>query len=226
MRAAALLRARDALVFDLDGTLVDSAGDIGHVLRLALADCGLEAAAASALPDLHSPLEGIVRGLLGADTGLAVHAGAVVDAYRRGLAQSRYEHAAPYPGAVNFLRACAGNGKRLAVCTNKRHAEALRMLEHFDMLQYFDSVVGTDSTDFAKPHGAPLLMALDTLDAECGDAVLVGDTHVDALCARNAGVDFIWHTRGYGREEVARVGCAARFEAFDELLAPSLTMLS
>lgn len=217
MSAAALMRGRAVLVFDLDGTLVDSAGDLTATLDLALADCGLGGLAGSRLLDLHSPLEEIVRCVLAARGASEAFVVEVVSAYRRRLAQSSYHRSAPYADVPGFLRDCRQRGQRLAVCTNKRHGEALRMLAHFDLLPFFGAVVGADSAAHAKPHPAPLLLALQSLQANPDEAVLVGDTHVDAHCARNGGVDFVWHRRGYGSEQVHGLAMAGSFDAYDEL---------
>lgn len=224
MSAAALLRDRSALVFDLDGTLVDSIGDITHTLSLALAECGLDPLAAGTI-DLHSPFELIVRGVViaaGASEDVAGEkADAVVRAYRHRIGLTAFERSAPYPGVVAYLRECMNRGKALAVCTNKRRSEALRMLAHFDMLEFFDVVVGADSAAHAKPDPAPLRMVLEAVGTQPWDAVLVGDTHVDALCALNGGVPFVWHTRGYGGQVAADQAMAARFDSFQDLLALS-----
>lgn len=87
------------------------------------------------------------------------------------------------------------------------------MLHHFKLLPFFDSVVGSDSAASPEPAAAPLLMFLRELGTTAQGALLVGDTRVDALCAHHAGVDFVWHSAGYGqpaapaREPVAVFGC-------------------
>lgn len=199
MSAARVMREREALVFDLDGTLVDSAGDIRATLDQALRDCGIVGVAANDLVDLHSPLEDIVRDALTRRGQGTQQADAVVAAYRQRLAQSRYERSAPYPGVAAFLAHCVQRGQRLGVCTNKSHGGAIRMLAHFDLLKYFDSVVGSDSAHSPKPAAAPLQLSLRELGTTAPSALLVGDTHVDALCAHHAGVDFVWYSAGYGQ---------------------------
>lgn len=217
MSAARLLTERPVLVFDLDGTLVDSAGDIRATLDLALRDCGIAGVAAGDVVDLHSPLQAIVHDALARRGHTHSQAQAVVEAYRVRLEASAYERSAPYPGVVAFLTRCLERGQRLGVCTNKGHDSALRMLTHFDLLRFFDSVVGGDSAEAAKPDPAPLRRSLRELDASAQAAVLVGDTHVDALCAHNAGVDFIWHSAGYGQPAAAAPEPAGRFDCWREL---------
>lgn len=217
MSAANVMARRPVLVFDLDGTLVDSAADIRATLDLALRDCGVCGVAADDVVDLHSPLRAIVHDALSQRGHAAELADAVVDAYRRRLAQSGYERSRPYAGVTDVLAQCQQRGQRLGVCTNKSHPEALRMLQFFDLLRYFSSVVGEGSAHAAKPDAAPLMLSLNELGAGARDAVLVGDTHVDALCAFHAGVDFIWHSAGYGRPQAPAPEPLARFGLWQEL---------
>ena len=208
----------NALVFDLDGTRVDSAADIGRLLGLALQDCGLEPLQPGVRPpDLHSPLEGIVHGLLAQRHQTCVPVEAVVSAYRTRQERDTYLTSMLYPGVVEFLDRCRQRGQRMAVCTNKQQVDAIRMLDHFGLGGFFSHVVGSDSAANAKPSPDPLLLALDLLEAAPADALMVGDTHVDALCARQSQVDFLWHRNGYGRQEVMDHPRAGSFESFADL---------
>lgn len=206
------------LVFDLDGTLVDSAADISRLLSLALQDCGLEPLRPGVRPpDLHSPLEGIVRGLLEQRNETGVSAQAVVSAYRSQQRCGAHPTSTLYPGVAEFLARCGQRRQRMAVCTNKQHGDALRMLEHLGLAGFFSHVVGSDSAANAKPSPDPLLLVLDLLEADPVDALMFGDTHVDALCAQHSGVDFLWHRNGYGSEEVLDHPRAGSFDSFSEL---------
>lgn len=216
--AANLLRERNVLVFDLDGTLVDSAADIRGTLDLALRDCGIVGVGDEDTIDLFSPLPAIVSDALERRRVPVDHRDAVVGAYRSWLSRSSYERSVPYAGVKDFLADRQQRGQRLAVCTNKAHAEALRMLSHFGLLDFFQCVVGSDSAAAPKPDAAPLDMVLRHFQAAPAQAVLVGDTHVDALCARNAGVDFVWHRPGYGDTAHMAGLSVAAFDSWDSLL--------
>lgn len=216
MSIAALVRSYPVLVFDLDGTLIDSAADIGRTLSLALQDCGLEPLDGERSPDLHSPFGEIVGGLLRARGLPSTLAERVMLAYRERLAVSAYPQSEPYPGVMPFLAERLRQGVRMAICTNKRQPEAVRMLGHFGLLDHFGAIVGADSTHAAKPHPAPLQMALAALGARPEQALMIGDTHVDALCARHGGVAFLWHRAGYGGARLMAGEMAASFDSFDE----------
>lgn len=222
--ALRILAEREVLVFDLDGTLVDSGPDIRGTLDLALRDCGIAGVAEDDWVNLHSPLADIVRDALARHQASAAHSEAVLMAYRQRLARSRYERSIPYAGVKDFLSDCQRRGHRLAVCTNKAHAEALNMLVHFGLHDFFHGVVGADCARLPKPDAAPLELLLERLQAQPAQAVLVGDTHVDALCARNAGVDFVWHRPGYGDPALIAALASAAFDSWQELLASSRTL--
>jgi len=216
--ALGLLDEREVLVFDLDGTLVDSGPEIRATLDLALRDCGIAGVNEDGWVNLHSPLVHIVQDALAQRHASAMHLPAVLAAYGRRLAGSGFELSVPYAGVQDFLSDRVRRGHRLAVCTNKGHAEALRMLAHFGLLDFFHGVVGADSARAAKPDAAPLELVLQRLDAQPAQAVLVGDTHVDGECARNAGVAFLWHRSGYGDPALTAAFALAAFDSWLTLL--------
>ena len=218
MSNTALVQRYEVLVFDLDGTLVDSAGDISRTLSLSLVDCGLPPLATGArLADLFSPLPEIVQSVLTLRGEITVNAQEVVVAYHRRQKSPSYGASALYPGVSGFLLACQQRGHRMAVCTNKVQAQAVHLLHHFGLLDYFTDVIGGDTAATAKPSAAPLLLTLERLTATPAQALMFGDTHVDAICAHQSQVDFVWHRNGYGGDEVLLHPVAASFDSFVEL---------
>jgi phosphoglycolate phosphatase len=218
MNTIDLIAAYPSLVFDLDGTLVDSAPDIGNTLSLALVDCGLAPwPTETLLPNLFSTLPGMVQSLLESRGESLASLEPVIEAFRIRQQASAFTASRPYPGVLAFLDVCHKLGKRMAVCTNKRHDDAIKMLTHFDLQGYFSHVVGGDSAANAKPDPAPLLMVLAQMSSQPANALLFGDTHVDALCAQKSQVAFVWHRGGYGGDEVLQHPVAASFQSFCEL---------
>jgi len=206
-----------AVVFDLDGTLVDSAPDICAMANAVLAEAG---AAPLTLAE--------ARGFVGAG------AGAFVARMRRArdLPQAdeprllarfleAYEgpvrHATLYPGVAEALGALAARGHALAVCTNKPRRPADVVLAHFGLAARFGAVVGGDSLPVRKPDPAPLRAAVDALGG--GPALFVGDSEIDAETAARAGLPFLLFTEGYRHAPVAEVAHAAAFDHFDRLPA-------
>lgn len=198
------------IVFDLDGTLIDSAPDIHASACRVLAEEGL---APMTLPQ--------VRGMIG--HGVAHLVGRLLEARglpREGAQHTRmtasftagYEGAVnltqPYPGVPQALERLAAAGARLGICTNKPQAATLSVLRHLH-LGPFAAVVGGDSLAVRKPDPAPLRAALDALGD--GPAVYVGDSEVDAQTAAAAGLPFLLYTEGYRRAPVTALPQTAAF---------------
>ena len=188
-----------AVVFDLDGTLVDTALDIAAALDRLLVELGHRAVGVD-----------VARGLIGGgaralvERGLAA-AGAPapgdpdalarrwLDIYEAGIC----ENSRPYPGVDQTLTRLARAGARLAVCTNKADRSALRLLDALGLSGHFTAIVGGD-VPRRKPDPAHLRAALGRIGAREDEAVLVGDSDTDAATARDAGVAFIAVSYGYG----------------------------
>lgn len=202
-----------AVVFDLDGTLIDSAPDIHATANAVLAAEGM---GALDLPTVRGfighGVPHLVTRLLGAH-GIADEARAarMVAAFA-----PIYEQAVGlttvYPGAAEALAALRARGHVLGLCTNKPVAPARAVLRHLGLLEFFAAIVGGDSAPRRKPDPAPLRMAI----AACGDgpALYVGDSEVDAETARAAGVPLILYTKGYRRTPAEDLPHVAAFDDF------------
>lgn len=190
-----------ALVFDLDGTLVETAADIHAVLAEVLADAGL---AAPALP--------AVRGMIGDGAKVLVQRAlvaigqpgdrAVVDAlhdrFRDRYALIPCRFSAPYPGARELLVELRSAGYRLGLCTNKPHGATLGLLRALALDTAFDTVVGGDFLPgVRKPDPGHLADVLARLGTPREAAVMVGDSRNDLLTARALGVPCILVSFGY-----------------------------
>jgi len=192
-------------VFDLDGTLLDTAPDIHVCAVKALATEGLgpiTLAQARAFIGSGAPMF-VTRALtaLGADPAGALHArvlAAFLSVYDDAAALTR-----PYPGAIAALDALRDAGWRLGICTNKPERPARLLLEHFGLMDRFGSLVGGDTLPVRKPDPAPLRHALAGLGTERG--LYIGDSEVDAATARAAGLPFALFTGGYRKAPVSEV---------------------
>lgn len=200
-----------AVIFDLDGTLIDSAPDIHAASNAVLAAYGF---APLTLPQVRSfigkGVPHLVHCLLAAseaDPQGPLHAQMVADF------TARYETAvtltALYPGARAALEALAARGHRLGLCTNKPLAPTRAVLAHFGLAETFDVVIGGDSLPQRKPDPQPLLKALRMLGD--GRALYVGDSEVDAQTAEAAGLPFVLFTEGYRKTPVADLHHAIAF---------------
>ena len=207
-----------AIIFDLDGTLVDSAPDIAWGINRMLAEYGLPAQDVRAVERLTgegaSALVAKIYDRIGEKVDserVARDTAIYLDHYRQRPARD----STLYADAADALPALYRAGFRLGVCTNKIQSLAEAVLEFFDIAQWIDIVVGSDTTPQRKPHPAPLLHTLEHLAATPDEAVLVGDTAIDRDCAAAARVAF--RAVGWGNGATVGVADAQRLLRFADL---------
>jgi len=202
------------VVFDLDGTLVDSYG--------AIATCLNAARAAFDLPALDE-LE--VRGLVGhgLESLLASQLGASrvaegVRTFRDLYARIGVERTTALPGVVEGLSALAARGYRMAVATNKPASFAEPILEALDLARYFRYVAGPDRIGATKPDPALLAVCLRALDVSPAQAAYVGDMVLDVETADRAGVSVVLVCGGSSSESDLRATGRPVARAFREVV--------
>jgi phosphoglycolate phosphatase len=210
-----------AIVFDLDGTLVDSAPDLRATLNLMLDQCGLPPLSLRQVVSMVGDgLRVLLDRALDASGAAASPAerGRLFERFRALYTHAPVEHTRPYPGVGDMLAELRQRGYRLGVCTNKERGPAVAILRALE-LDPFDAVVGGSCTPARKPEPAPLLECLRRLDASPRHACMVGDSRNDILAAQRAGVRCIAVAHGYGGEAVARLRADARIDGFAALPA-------
>ena len=208
-----------AVVFDLDGTLIDSAPDVARSLNIVLTEHGRNTVGLEQ-----------VRGFIGdgaaklLERGLAATGGGTAAEVRAATARFLEAYEAepagltrPYPGVVATLERLLNQGIRLGICTNKAAGATRAVLAALALDQYFGAVIAGDTLPVRKPDPAPLRAALDRLGAGAGEAVMVGDNEHDAATAAAAGVPCILVTYGYARAPLASLPAAARIDRFEEV---------
>ena len=198
-----MIKRPSAVLFDLDGTLLDTAGDIALALSRAFADHGHQ-----------GPPPAAVRQMIG--KGAPVLVERAVAAQGLGLAPARqaallerfFHHygqlqeldecaAQPYPGAREALVALHAAGLPLGVVTNKVHRFATGLLQRLDLAHYLRVVVGGDTCERRKPDPMPLLHACAQLGVAPASALMVGDSSNDVDAARAAGMPVVLVPYGY-----------------------------
>lgn len=217
---------RKALVFDLDGTLVDTIPDLTVTLNRALAELGLAEVGSDLVAEsLHGGLEGSVDAALKRQAADGLRA---VDPTLRGKLLRRYEYhyalnvsesSRAFADVEEVLARLRRQGAALAVCTNKSQVLSERLLSNLGLLSYFDAVIGAAPRRPRKPAPQPLWEALQRLGGEPARAVLVGDSWVDVHCAQAAGVACLIHGNGYGRITTTAPGIERIFHAYSEWFA-------
>lgn len=205
----------NAFLFDLDGTLVDSARDIAAALNAVSRARGGEDVSAETVRPLVS---------LGAATLVARALGPVASdpavdlaAFRDVLRAAPSDPAIVFPGVEPALAALAGQGWRMAVVTNKPEALATALLATHRLDRFFDTVVGGDTTRAPKPDPAPLHHALTALGATPDEALFIGDSDIDAAAAATLAIPLLVYRGGYGVADIDTGQAAGWFEWFDDL---------
>jgi phosphoglycolate phosphatase len=209
------------IVFDLDGTLVDTAPDLTNALNDALIRRGHHPIPQEAIRQAvgfgaRVMIEDALR-LAGADEDIDQFAGRVPGALRANIAvESR-----PFPGAVGSLETLAAAGARLAVCTNKREYLSKKLLVELGLQHYFHSIAGRDTFAVSKPDPGHLTQVIAQAGGVPSRAIMVGDSDVDLRTAKEASVPAILVSFGYAPRALDAFAPHAVIDHFDEL-GPSI----
>jgi len=209
-----------AVIFDLDGTLVDTAPDLMTATNHILAELGRRPIALDEVRQFvgHGARALITRGLaatggLPEDFDLERH-------YRRFVAYYADNICAGstlFPGLLPLLDRLRDEGFGLGVCTNKLEGLSVSLLERIGIRHYFGSVVGPDTLGVAKPDPRPFREAVARLGLSAPRALMVGDSETDVLTARAAGVPVLAVPFGYTARPVAEFSPDAIVNHYDEM---------
>lgn len=210
-----------AVIFDLDGTLVDSSRDIAAALNRVLIPRGGTALSAQRIVPLLGEgvprlVEGALRavGLSASDDDIQEVSGAYLSSYRA----HPVVHSVLYEGVADALAALRDDGALLGVCTNKNEAIAHQVLAGLGVDTLFGAVVGADRVETPKPHPSHLLATFSRLGSDPAHGLFVGDSGIDEACARAANVAFV--AVPWAQADVVGM----RLGSFADLLVHRLTM--
>ena len=215
------------ILFDLDGTLVDTAPDLlaalNHVLTgLALAPVSLDVIAEMIGHGARAMIE----------TGLK-HQGTVLTATETDAAFDRFiayyvDHIAvgsrPFEGAMAALDLLRAEGACLAVCTNKRQSLSKQLIAELGLARHFDVIFGADRATNRKPHADHVFETLAEAGGDPARAIFVGDSRTDERAARNAGLPFVFVTFGYEAEPAEAIAADVTISHYTQLV-PALSGL-
>lgn len=210
-----------AVIFDLDGTLIDSLPDVLGALNPVLAgvgrrpvtiDEGRLMVGGGAEPLIERAFDLTGEPLAPAD--VQIH----VDAFAANYQAVPVRHTTIFDGVIPALEELCARGYRLGICTNKPHASAVDVLEALDLDKHFSSCIGKAARPFHKPDRRHYDAVAAELGADPCNSLYIGDSETDVETARNAGVPVILVPFGYSRKPAAELGGDRLIEHFSELV--------
>lgn len=216
------------LLFDLDGTLVETAPDLVGALNTVLAEVGLPS-----LPFAQ------VRGMVGQGAaallirGFAAE-GVTLEGARKSELVDRFiaiyrqriaQESLPYPGCVAALTAAKAHGAKLVVCTNKPSDLAEALIKALALDTFFEAIIGPDRALARKPDPRHVLAALQSVGGNPAKSLMIGDSDNDIDAARAAGVRSIVVSFGYSDRPVHDLGADLVVDHFDALIPGCLALL-
>ena len=210
----------DALIFDLDGTLIDSAPDVCASVNRALAENGRreltlleardmvgwggrvlveKALARTGEPGTPDEIEAVLQGFL---TTYAAHPA---------------EHTQAFPGALDVLETFKADGVKMGICTNKPTATTPPVMKAMGLDGFFSVVSSGDAVPHKKPDGRHVLHVIEALEATVETTAMVGDSESDISAAIDAGIKSVAVTFGYAHVPVDELGADALIDHFRDL---------
>jgi phosphoglycolate phosphatase len=211
------------LLFDLDGTLVDSVGDLTAAINGLLTEHGRTPLTINEVRPMIGDGVGIlVQRALETRPGPAIDLDTAVARYVALYEASPAAHTVIYPGVIETLAALAEQGYPLVVCTNKPERVSGALLKVLGMSGLFARVFGGDTLPWRKPDPRVIAAILEEFGVKPADTLFIGDSEVDAATAEAAGVPFALMTYGYHRVPIAEIPRMATLDSFGELV-PLLT---
>jgi phosphoglycolate phosphatase len=206
------------LVFDLDGTLIDSVPDLHACVNKLLESEGrrlLEIPEVTRM--VGDGVPALVRRAYEATGDVPDDFEDRVERYLELYGAALADKTVPFPGVAETLERLQGAGHRMAVCTNKPYGPTMEILETLGLAQFFSAVAGGDSLPVRKPDPGHLLGTLEMLDSEPERAVMIGDSLNDIQVAVKAGVRSIAVSYGYRKQPVEELGADIVIDRFSDI---------
>ena len=212
--------SQTTIVFDLDGTLIDTAPDLVAATNHVLTSLSLPELPSEALRPWIS--FGAVRMIVEA---LATHGLSRPDGEHDALLEKFLDYyeaniarcSRPFPHALEAIESLKAQGARVAICTNKREALSLKLLGELGLTDHFAAIVGRDTLDVCKPDPGHLTGTIERAGGHIGRAIMVGDSQVDVATARAAGIPVVGVTFGYTDTPMATLMPDALIDSFAAL---------
>ena len=210
----------DTVIYDLDGTLIDSARDMGVAVSRVLADHGLPPISDQDARIFMGQGSKVTIGKAFAKNGRTLDDVALSAATRefvRYYEADPVSHTTAFDGVADVVARFARLGLKQGVCTNKFERPARTILGHLKLMPPISDVAGADTFPVRKPDPKHILMLLARMGADPGRAVMIGDSIHDAEAAHGAGIPAVLVSWGYTVKPASELGADAVIDRFDAL---------
>lgn len=215
------------IIFDLDGTLIDTAPDLTGALNHVLVLEGRSRVDGGQVRHMvgHGAREMIRAGMAatGADA-TENDLDRMMEIFLEYYIAHIADHSRPFEGTLRALDTLTAHSAHLGVCTNKREHLSVILLKTLQVDHYFKAIVGADTLPVRKPHPRHLLETIERVGGHKDRAVMVGDSTTDVKAAKAAGVPVVVVTFGYPDVPASELGGDIAIDHYDALL-PAITKL-
>jgi len=209
------------IVFDLDGTLIDSAPDVCRALNRTLEPFGRRAHSVDETKDYLGQGARVLMERSLEKTGVVPEANIIAgltETFLEDYAANPVVDSVVFPGVIPALECLKSQGAKLAICTNKPSVTTAPVLDVFKLGSYFDAIVCGDQVQRRKPDGAHIQDTVDAVRGDLRNTIMVGDSENDIYAAQDIGVPSIVVTFGYTHVSYDELGATAEIDHFDELI--------
>ena len=219
--ADTLLASRfDTVIYDLDGTLIDSAKDMQMAVSHVLADHGLPPVTEDDVRIFMGQGSKVTMGKAFAKYGKTLDdeaLGAVTREFVRYYEADPISHTTAFAGVADVVARFARLGLKQGVCTNKFERPSRMILEHLKLMPPIADVAGADTFPVRKPDPRHILLLVERMGGSAGRTVMIGDSIHDVEAAHAAGLPAVLVSWGYTARPASELGAEAVIERFDAL---------
>lgn len=208
----------DAVIFDLDGTLIDSAPDIANAVNRLMVEIDAPTVDVATVQCFIGNGAQMLMARVRAHHNLKnIEVDELTKRFKRLYEEAPSAHTIVYDGVRDALFELSTKGLKLGICTNKPEIAARMILDDLALSQFFDVVIGGDTVGALKPNPASLRAAMKALDGNAETTAYIGDSEIDMQTAHAADVPFYFFEGGYCHIPNSEIEAAAHLKTFFEL---------
>lgn len=190
-----------SIIFDMDGTLLDSSYAMLQSVNYVRSTLGLDPVSKEFLEyNINQPDKNLPKLFYNVDTYVPAHR----ELFKEHYLEHANTHVKPYEGAKELLEFLRLKNITMSIATNASDVFAINMLKHQGFLEFFEYIIGANLVSAPKPNPAMIDTIIENTKIPHSNTLLVGDSIKDELAAKNAGIEFLFASWGYGKSDTAK----------------------